>query len=369
MRKILILLLIIIVGNRLYARNRVIRGDVKYTTELQCDFKNSYNWVNLLDLNIQLSTEAIGVWRNGFLDMELISIYRTSQERIIDDRQVFSNIDERSLPLRIFTLGYTQVIGKTNLFLGLRNVNRDYFATPYSSLFTNSSCGIYPTISANYPLANYPLSAMCLHAEYEVDSNWSVKSSLYSGIAYESFAQAFTIAPKQDGVFNMTQISYTRSLKYYGIYGLGSAVHTRMPVGNENSECQFDEKEASQKKAKVDYSLWANIEQCIYAENGREIGVLAQYSFAPSGTNRCSQYYGVGLLLSGWTMRSKKDQLGVYMNTARFDNEKEVCLELTWKHQLISNLELQPAIHLIENAGNVNVAGMLRLSYTLNFPQ
>lgn len=343
-------------------------GEVQYTTELQSNFKSNYNWVNVVDLNVQLSTEAIGVWRNGFVDMELISICRTAKERILDDKQVFSNIDEANQPLRIFTLGYTHVIGKANLFFGLRNVNRDYFTTPYTSLFTNSSCGIYPTISANYPLGNYPLSAMCLHVMYEIDHNWSVSNSLYNGTAYESFRQAFTISPKQDGVFNMTQISYTQNLQYYGTYSLGSAVHSRMPMCNENSESQLNEKKTSQKKTKVDYSVWATMEQSIYAANGREVGVLAQCSFASPGTNRCSQYYGFGLLFSGWTTNSKKDQLGVFINSARFDKEKEVSFELTWKHQLIKNIALQPAFHLITNTGNANIAGILRLSYTLNFP-
>lgn len=360
-------MLIILVGNRLYAQNRAIVADVKYTTEFQYNFKENCNLVNLLALNIQLPTEAMGGWRNGFLDVELISIHRTSKERILDDRQIFSNIDEQSQLFRIFTLGYTHIIGKTNLFFGLRNVNRDYFTALYTSLFTNSSCGIYPTISANYPLANYPLSAICLHAEYEVDNNWSVKSCLYNGAAYKSLKQAFTINPTRDGIFSITQISHTQNSKYYGIYNWGFTVYTGMPVCDENSESQFKEKKASQKETKINYSFWANMEQCVYSDNGRAVGVLAQCSFAPSDVNLCSQYHGVGLLFSGWTTNSKKDQLGVFINKSIFDSEKEVSLELTWKHQITNNLEIQPALHLIENRGNVMVAGLFRLSYLLNF--
>lgn len=360
-------MLIILVGNRLYAQNRAIIADIRYAAELQYDFKDNFNGVSLLALNSQLSAEAIGAWRNGFFDMELISIYRTSKERILNDWQIFSNIDEQSQLFRIFTLGYTHIIGKSNLFFGLRNVNRDYFTTPYTSLFTNSSCGIYPTISANYPLANYPLSAMCLHAEYEIDNNWFIKSSLYNGTAYESLKQTFTISPKRDGIFNITQISYTQNSKHDGIYSLGSAIHSRMPVCNENSENQFKEKKISQKESKIDYSFWANMEQCIYSDNGRKIGVLAQCSFAPSGANMCSQYYGVGLLLSGWTTNSERDQFGIFVNKSKFDNEKEISLELTWKYQITNNLETQPALHLIENRGNIMVAGLLRFSYVFNF--
>lgn len=56
------------------------------------------------------------------------------------------------------------------------------------------------------------------------------------------------------------------------------------------------------------------------------------------------------------------------MNSAKFDNGKEVSLELTWKHQILHDLDLQPAFHLIKNKGNWMAAGIFRLSYTLNFP-
>lgn len=366
MKKILILMLITLTGNRLYAQNKVVSGNITYTTEIQYNFKKKVNWVNLLALNGQFSTEAMGLWRGGFLDIEFISIYRTSNRRIADDWQVFSNIDEQNRPLGIFTLGYTQQFEKINLFFGIRNVNRDYFTTPYTSLFTNSSCGIYPTISANYPVANYPLSAMCLHGEYDINANWSVKSSLYNGTAYESLKKTFTINPKYDGIANMTQIGYTKTSKYYGTYNLGYFIHSGMPVCNENGKSQFNGKTVSQKKTKVDYSLWANAEQCIYTRNEREIGVLAQLSFALPDKEKCSQYYGAGLLFNGWTTRSKKDQSGIFINRAKFGHNVEVALELTWKYQIINNLEIQPALHLIENNGNLMTAGLLRLLYTLN---
>lgn len=353
-------MLIIVIGSRLYAQNRVISGDLQYTTELQSNFKNRCNWVNLLGLNVQLSTEAIGMWQNGFLDMELISIYRTAEERILDDKQVFSNIDEANQPLRISTWGYTQVIGRTSLFFGLRNVNRDYFTTPYTSLFTNSSCGIYPTIAANYPLANYPLSAMCLHAEYETDNSWSIKTSCYNGLAYESLGQVFTIRPKQDGIFNMTQISYTQNSTYDGIYSLGSAIHSRMPVRNENSASQLNEKETSQKKTKVDYSLWANIEQCIYAHKEREVGVVAQASYSPLD---CTSYYGVETLLYGFVTSKHRDVFGLHVGVAKYQNTTERAIEFTWSMPISKHFTIQPAYHRINST---NIA-MVRVYYNFGF--
>ena len=97
----------------------------------------------------------------GFrIDLGSISIAKTRPERLIDDRQGFSNIEADNLPFSLSVAGLSFSRGASCLFAGLRNMNEDYFASPVTSLFTNSSCGIFPTIAANYPIANYPLSSL-----------------------------------------------------------------------------------------------------------------------------------------------------------------------------------------------------------------
>ena len=54
-------------------------------------------------------------------------------------------------------LGYMHEWKEAHLFVGVRNVNEDFFTSDVTSLFTNGSCGIFPTIAASYPIANFPL--------------------------------------------------------------------------------------------------------------------------------------------------------------------------------------------------------------------
>lgn len=95
---------------------------------------------------------------NSFsIEASTISIAKTREERLVDDLQTFSNIEEDNLPLALAVCGANwQINDKHSLFFGIRNMNEDYFTSPVTSFFTNSSCGVYPTISANYDIANTP---------------------------------------------------------------------------------------------------------------------------------------------------------------------------------------------------------------------
>ena len=112
----------------------------------------------------------------------------------MDDMQGFSNIEEKNLPFAPAVLGLEYRTSRSSLFLGVRNVNEDYFTSPCSSFFTNSFCGIYPTLSANYPLANYPLAAVGL--DYRLTSDpWEMELSVYNGTAQCSLTGAHSVFP------------------------------------------------------------------------------------------------------------------------------------------------------------------------------
>lgn len=114
----------------------------EYTTEWQWDMKKETNWVNLLKLNL-----SVPVWnRMGSFEATTIHVAKTN-ECIIDDWQTFSNIEEENELAAIAVLGYMHEWKECHLFVGIRNVYEDFFTSDVTSLFTNSSCGIFPTIS------------------------------------------------------------------------------------------------------------------------------------------------------------------------------------------------------------------------------
>ena len=103
--------------------------------------------------------------------------------------------------------GYETTFGSDNshclkLISGVRNVNEDYFTEGNSTLFLNGSDGIFPTIAANYEMANFPLSGVCpIHAVYAHNKGFKAQFSLYNGVAGElADGSTFRFRPRRDGV-------------------------------------------------------------------------------------------------------------------------------------------------------------------------
>lgn len=193
----------------------------QYTTEWQWDMNKNTNWVNQLRLDLSI---PLGSDRNT-IEAATLHLAKTG-ESVIGDWQGFSNIDADNMLAVIAVLGFMHQWNSGHLFIGVRNVNEDFFTSPITALFTNSSCGIFPTVAASYPIANYPFSGLTLYFDI-TRKGWTFRNSLYNGTGYNGWTahdNPFLIKPKTDGIFNMSQIEYThRSGEYYA----GIAVHTR----------------------------------------------------------------------------------------------------------------------------------------------
>ena len=202
---------------------------IEYTTEIQTNFKD-LNWVNLLKLKLSQT-----LYDHIRLEIGTISIAKTHSERLIDDLQIFSNIEEKSLPLSFSVTGLSFDGDDSYLFVGIRNINEDYFTSPITSFFTNSSCGIFPTISANYPIANYPLSSLGIHYSWEKES-WKIQASVYNGRGYNGFtADNFLLRfhPVSDGLFGITSLNYQNN---GSSYHFGGVLHNGFHSCREKTE-------------------------------------------------------------------------------------------------------------------------------------
>ena len=129
-----------------------------YTTEWQWDMNKKTNWVN--QLRLDLSVPVFG--GRGSIEAATLHLAKTG-DSVIGDWQGFSNIEADNMFAAIAVLGYMHEWKAGHLFVGVRNVNEDFFTSDVTALFTNSSCGIFPTVAASYPIANYPLSGLTVY--------------------------------------------------------------------------------------------------------------------------------------------------------------------------------------------------------------
>ncbi|MCD8317713.1 MAG: porin [Paraprevotella sp.] len=249
----------------------------QYTTEWQWNMNNKTNWVNQLRLGMNYSP-----WKNGLFQVATIHTAKTN-ETIIDDWQTFSNIEDENNFAAIAVLGYMQTWEHAHLFVGVRNVNEDFFTSDGTSLFTSSSPGIFPTISASYPIANYPLNGLTVHFDVEW-KNWTFMNSLYNGKGYNGWNRhdnPFRVKPNQDGVFDMMQLTYTYD---HGFYSAGAAIHSRLYPTDEEGEM------AEEPIKKTSCAWWVYGEQSLWESGENKVSLMAQYSENTNKQNGCRRY-------------------------------------------------------------------------------
>lgn len=321
--------------------------NLDYTTELQTGFRNRYNWVNLLhsDISCRLS-------RNMGFRISTISISETTDERIIDDRLTFSNIEEESISLAPFVLGMEWNIGASSLFVGVRNMNEDYFISPCTSLFTNSSCGIFPTLSVNYPLANYPCSSVGVVYRLNLEK-FGMVTSLYNGKGYTSFAgrnNVFRFCPSGDGLLWISTLNYsTDGSTYY----MGGSLYS----GIASADVQRAEKTEKLEEKRLSGVLWAYAEQKLT----HKVSLLLQASGALYKGAECKDYYGMGVVADC----GRNIRLGLFAGHADFSSESETAAEFTCNIPLSSKIYIQPSLHYVSNGHFKGAAGLFRMGWNL----
>lgn len=309
--------------------NRYTMG-IWYDTEIQTDYHGDFNHVNLL----YLSTDG-RLWQGWECNAATISIARTREESLVADLQTFSNIEEENLPLALSLLCLKHSIGtRHTLHAGIRNVNEDYFTSPVTSLFINSSCGIFPTLSCNLPIANYPVASVGIHYAYTSPS-YNILASIYNGQGYRRLCgreSVWHVAPHDDGIFALAQGDWKAGK---GQCWAGAGLHT----GNR----------ADVTARSV---MWCYTEQRL----GKNLSMIADYSHAFGRRCECSDFAGIGLHYA-----SGRTTLGLFSDYARFCHNAEWATEITFRYALSAVVALQASCHLIYNSTFLPV-GLIRVS-------
>lgn len=333
-RKWILLIVCFCCGIRMVAQEndaevRKVEWGAELTSELQMTHTGNVNFANLLRLQA-----SVPLYKSLSVDVGSISTYMTSEGSIGGDLQTFSNLDAGNIPFALSVCGLNWDIDECNaLFVGVRNMNEDYFTSPVTSLFTNSSCGIFPTISANYPIANYPVASVGMHYKYnkvlgsadgEGQDAIGVQASLYNGTGYNRFfgrESVFRVCPKDDGVYAIAQAEYQHK---GSSYFLGACGHYGRWVDEDVS--------------KFGTTLWAYAEQRL----SERLHLIASYSHAFTSESFCTDFVGIGGMYS-W----KRCEGGIFTDYARFSGSGESATELTCNIRLNSHISLQPTAHFI----------------------
>lgn len=324
---------------------------VVYTTEgLWNATTGVANWVNLLNVDYEFP-----LWHNGALTLDLTAVGNLRQSKgksgVADNLHLFSAIEDSpsTLALMAFGIGQKFFDEELMLYFGIRNLGMDYFTSPHNSVFTSAMNGLFPSIATNFAVADAPLAAMALHAEWRPSNHWSAKLSIYDGVATQLWDELFCVNMRRDGIFAIGEVGYAGDEgSYVGTYNLG-ATFGYAPTALEI------ERGGEQKVSRA--SMWILAEQPLYRQaSGRELYLIMHGAWAPQSD---CDLYGAGALVCR-SLFSKGDYIGFMMSRGLYRGGYETQLEVTYSYQW-RYLKLQPALHRIFAALGDYTVGMLKV--------
>ena len=299
---------------------------IEYTGEVQTDFKRA-RMANLLQLSADVPLS-----RSLSFQLHSISTLATKQEPVAFALQGYSNIDSyNDIPFALSVAGLTWQLGERHsLFAGIRRTDEDYFCSDGLSLFTNSSCGIFPTITWNAYIGTFPDAAVGFHYAYD-HKNLRLQASLYNGVGNHDFTgryNVFRFCPNSDGLFALGQAEY----RYRGShYFLGGSTHINM------DECS---------------TAWAYAEQAL----SPKFTLLAAYSHTFGRYNICENFCGLGGKYS-----LKRADFGLFTDYTRVSDIDEWATELICSLRITDFLTVKPVFHFIVADHNTKCIGLLRV--------
>lgn len=326
-------------------------ASINYTTEgLWNTTTGIANWVNLLSVDYDFP-----LWQDGCFNLELLAINNLRQAQgksgVADNLHLFSAIEDSPSTLALMTFGIGQRFADDNLllFVGIRNLNKDYFTSPWNSVFTSAMSALFPTVATNFAVADPPLAAMSLHAEWRISNHWSAKLSIYDGVASELWSELFRLNIRRDGVFMIGDIGYSGDGDgYVGTYNLGASYGYAPSV----AEMARAGREKSSRA-----SMWILAEQPIYRwHNGRQLELIAHGAWAPQSD--CDLYGAAALVCR--SLFAKDDYLGFLVSrglyTGGYETQMEVTYSYGWRF-----LKLQPALHRVFTSRRDYTVAMMKV--------
>jgi porin len=331
---------------------------IDYSTSYTGDFfgnltggkKTGTAYLGIANIRVDFNTKKLGLWEGGeFFINGACTHGATPSEKLIGDFQVASNI-EAGNHIFIHELWYKHSVGKTEITVGLQDLNVKFLTSAYSGSFINSSFGVPSLISDNVPVPIFPLTALGITGSYKIHETIAIQAALYDGLPELFDNNQYNVAwdlNRNDGALIFTELQFSTLINGLpGSIKTGGYYHSHLKEMNEETgftETVFDN----------NYGFYLIADQLVLQKSeGAGVGLFAQVAVSPSGLNRHNYYLGGGINYSGIFNNDTDNLLGLAFAHAGFKNDSlkdETTIEMFYKTNIADNIFIQPDIQYIIN--------------------
>lgn len=332
--------------------------------------QTGFSYLGMASLCIEFDAGKAGLWEGGLFYIHGANTHgATPSADLLGDMQVASNI-EAGNHTYLQELWFRQTFGKVAFTIGVQDLNVEFASSEHGALYLNSSFGILPVISANFPASIFPLTTLGFMAKWVVNSKTTWLNAIYDGSPTEFDYNPYNIRwefASGDGILAISEIQRNVKLnKLPGTYKLGFYTH------NHIIEKVFSEQLPDSAGHPI-FAAYAYADQKIWERADKSLNLFLQTGYSPSKTCVNNYYWGLGINGVGWLSKKKNDIWGLAFAHAGLGNNSgnETTIELSWKKQVNSTVYIQPDIQYIINPGgncsnlNNSMAAIVRLGISL----
>jgi len=264
----------------------------------------------------------------------------------LGDMQVASNIDNGDFSY-LYELWYKQTIGSLTFQAGKVDLNADFLASENAGEYINSSFGIMPTASLNFPVSIFPKNTLALNVFYEINESFQVQAGIFDGDPLDLDSDPYSIdfnISKDDGVLGVVEVHHKTG-------------DNLLKAGFLTHSSDFNNWEDN--STGKNWTAYAIDDYSLGSLANRDIVCFCKAGYAPSKYNLTNVFIGAGVNSSNTIY--KGDVLGLAVahcslsktlkdiSPVTFDKSHETVVELTYTAPIADYFCLKPDVQYIIN--------------------
>ena len=311
-------------------------------------------YLGLANFQFEFDTKKAGIWKGGQLHLNAANTHGSSPSiDYIGDMQVASNIEAGNHTF-FQELWYKQTLGNIDFTIGLQDLNIQFANTGNGALFLNSSFGILPTISGNFPAPVYPLTSLGFTCKWTTSEKIALLGAVYDGCPTDFQNNPYNLnwrLNSEDGLLFISEIQFSTSPNNLpGTFKLGFYSHNHWFGKLANPE-------ETDSKVGNNIGIYVIADQMIWQLNQKAMGAFIQMGYGPSQSSQNYFYFGAGLNCYGLFKKSGNDEIGIAIASDRLKGNirSECTIEFTYKTKLAGHLFIQPDIQYIIHPAGIGV--------------
>ncbi len=345
-------------------KNSPFRPEIEYTGDFFGNFKgglkSGYTYLGKFDAAINFSTAVAGWWKNGHIHTALENTHGgLPSGNFVGDVQILSNI-ENGNHTYLYECWYSQKAGALTVLAGIHDMNSVFANVDIAESLINSSFGIMPDISLNFPVSIFPKTTLGVLGQYQLSPAWSIATGVYNGnpgnLQHDPYNTEIHLN-KQNGYFSITELQFNgnKSAGDNITIKAGSCYHNGNYPKISDSSVMINGNYGFYFIGSVKFYLAGT-------DHSRFAGFFIQSGRAPSAININPLYLGGGIVCKGLLANRPNDILALAAGRASMatdylqaagsvmaDNESMV--ELTWQYVINNTLCVQPDLQYIIHPG------------------